>query len=146
MGRLQPSSFRLYNCQRCGVQTGVCPDCDHGQIYCAGQCARIRRRECLRRAGARYQRTRRGASCHAARQRAWRARRRAVTHQGSPSGEACLNVSDHPIQPKASTDAQPAEPVNLTSHRPSGAAHVRCAFCGAPLPAWTRLRGWPWSQ
>ena len=101
----RPPTYRLYNCQRCSVQTRICQRCDHGQIYCGAQCARIRRRECVRRAGARYQRTRRGASCHAARQRAWRARRQAVTHQGSPSGELCRNVSDHPISTQDITDA-----------------------------------------
>ena len=136
-------TFRLYNCQRCGVQVRICQRCDHGQIYCAGECARICRRECLRRAGARYQRTRRGALCHAARQRAWRARGQEVTHQGYPSGELCVSVSAHPINAEASTDAPRTEPV--TTSRPNGAAPARCAFCGAPLPAWTRLRLWPWS-
>jgi len=34
--------------------------CDHGNIYCAGECSLIRRRESLRRAQARYQHSRRG--------------------------------------------------------------------------------------
>jgi len=143
LGPLQPPTYRLYNCQRCSVQTRICQRCDHGQIYCGGECARIRRRECVRRAGARYQRTRRGALCHAARQRAWRARRQAVTHQGSPSGELCRNVSDHPISTQDITDAPRAAPV--VASRSRGQVPARCAFCGALLPAWTRLRLWPWS-
>ena len=54
--RLEPT-YRLYQCQRCDVQVRICCHCDHGNIYCAGECAQIRRRESLRRAGARYQRT-----------------------------------------------------------------------------------------
>jgi hypothetical protein len=136
--------YRLYNCQRCEVQVRICLRCDHGQIYCAGECARIRRRECLRRAGARYQRTRRGALCHAARQRAWRQRQQEVTHRGYPSGALCLRVSAQPINPEQSTDAQPAE--SVTASRCTGDAHARCAFCGAVLPQWTRLRLWHWNR
>jgi predicted nucleic acid-binding Zn ribbon protein len=55
LGVLREPTYRLYNCQRCGVQVRICRRCDHGNIYCAQECSRIRRRECLRRAGARYQ-------------------------------------------------------------------------------------------
>lgn len=144
LGALQQPTYRLYNCQRCGVQVRICQRCDHGQIYCALECARISRRECLRRAGARYQRTRRGALCHAARQRMWRARQQqAVTHQGYPSGELCVSVSAHAISAQLSTDAQRVEAA--TTRHASLSTQARCAFCGAPLPAWTRLRRWPWS-
>ena len=36
LGPLQPPTYRLYNCQRCSVQTRICQRCDHGQIYCGG--------------------------------------------------------------------------------------------------------------
>lgn len=58
MGPLEEPTYRLYNCRRCAVQVRICRHCDHGNIYCAGECSRICRRESLRRAGARYQRTR----------------------------------------------------------------------------------------
>jgi len=67
--------YRLFNCARCRRQVRICQRCDHGQIYCWGACGAIRRRETLRRAGARYQRTLRGACKHAARQHAYRERR-----------------------------------------------------------------------
>lgn len=77
-------SHRLYHCAACGQPVHICRACDRGNMYCAGACAPIRRSESLRRAGARYQRSHRGATRHAARQSAWRARRiQEVTHQGS---------------------------------------------------------------
>jgi len=145
LGALHDPTYRLYNCQRCSAQVRICQRCDHGQIYCAGDCARIRRRECLRRAGARYQRTRRGALCHAARQRMWRARQRQeVTHQGYTGGELCRSVSDHPITMMEPSDAYRTASIQATSLHGSEAL-ARCAFCRAPLSQWTRLRRWPWS-
>ena len=144
LGALREPTYRLYNCLRCGVQVRICRRCDHGNIYCAWACAQIRRRESLRRAAARYQRTRRGAGHHAARQQAWRARRRQkVTQQGCASEALCRSVSDHPIPVMEPTDADRAEPANTSLHRPEPLA--RCAFCRAPLPAWTRPRLWQWS-
>ena len=85
---MREPAYRLYNCERCQVQVRICERCDRGNVYCAGECAKIRRRESLRRAQARYQRSRGGARRHAARQRRWRERQREnlkiVTHQGSP--------------------------------------------------------------
>jgi hypothetical protein len=144
LGAVREPTYRLYNCQRCGVQVRICRRCDHGNIYCAQECSRIRRRECLRRAAARYQRTRRGAWRHAARQQAWRARQQTVTHQGYPGGELCRSVSDHPITVVEPTDAYRAASIHATSLHGSEPG-ARCAFCRALLPAWTRLRLWPWS-
>jgi hypothetical protein len=144
LGALREPSYRLYNCRRCGVQVRVCGGCDHGNIYCAGPCAQIRRRESLRRAAVRYQRSRRGAGYHAARQQVWRTRRRQkVTHQGCASAALCRSVSATPIMAVDRTDAQCAETANSMPHR--AASLARCAFCRAPLPAWTRLRRWSWS-
>ena len=115
LGALGEPSYRLYNCERCGVQVRICSRCDHGNIYCAGECARIRRRESLRRAAARYQRSRRGAHRHAARQRRWRIRRRQeVTHQGCP-GRAFTAAYRHQPTPKPEpTDAH--RPIWLFAH------------------------------
>lgn len=77
-------SHRLYHCAACGQAVHICRACDRGNVYCAGACAPMRRTESLRRAGARYQHSRRGATRHAARQSAWRARQiQQVTHRGS---------------------------------------------------------------
>jgi len=142
VGPLAEPTYRLYNCAQCGVQVRLCQGCDHGQICCAGACSAMRRRESLRRAGARYQRTLRGALCHAQRQRRWRARQREVTHQGYRADGYCASVSV-PAIAEAKSDAPSAalNHVLVVDSPPQG----HCSFCGAPLPAWTRLRGWPWS-
>jgi len=144
LGPLLEPSYRLYNCRRCAVQVRICARCDRGNIYCAGECSLICRREGLRRAGARYQRTLRGSRLHAARQRRWRDRaQQKVTHQGCQSATLACSVSEHPINAEESTDAQREDPV--TASDPRLEPHGRCAFCGAPLSAWTRLRRWAWS-
>jgi late competence protein required for DNA uptake (superfamily II DNA/RNA helicase) len=45
---MREPAYRLYNCERCGVQVRICQRCDHGNVYCAGECAGIRRRESLK--------------------------------------------------------------------------------------------------
>ena len=142
MGPLGEPSYRLYNCERCGVQVRICRRCDHGQIYCAAECAKRRRRESVRRAGARYQRTRRGALCHARRQRRWRLRRQEVTHQGYRGALGCAKVLSVALSAEIRPDAPPIAP---TIDPKPAAASTRCAFCGAPLPVWTRLSRGPWS-
>ena len=147
-GAAQPATYRLYNCRRCGVQVRICRRCDHGNIYCAGECAQIRRRESLRRAAARYQRTRRGAHCHAARQRRWRTRKpHTVTHQGCHYGAVARKVSTPIVTGGKASDAsdEVSDIARTDVGDPPSAALARCAFCGETLPSWTRLRLWQWS-
>ena len=141
---LREPTYRLYNCRRCGLQVRICSRCDHGNIYCAGECARIRRRESMRRAGARYQRGRRGAHRHAARQRNWRTyRRQEVTHQGCPSGALYGSVSANPVTKLEPTDAERRSDTH--THLRTRDAVGLCSICCAPLPQWTRPRRWYWS-
>jgi hypothetical protein len=146
LGATSEPTYRLYHCERCAVQVRICQRCDHGNVYCAGECARIRRRESLRRAQARYQRSRPGARRHAARQRRWRARRREaaqiVTHQGSPVAGRSGIVAASPLLQSAPADASPSDP---EPRRDIPRPLDHCAFCGGALPAWTRLRLWRWS-
>lgn len=143
--------YRLYSCRGCSALVSVCGRCDRGNIYCPGECAAISRRASNRRAGARYQRTRRGARRHAARQQAWRDRElEKVTQQGcAPAGSVFTMSStvdvaaiEHPDEP-----AKP-EPVPVSvpkREHPRRGEAGRCDFCQAPLPAFTRLRtrrGW----
>ena len=138
MGVLGEPSYRLYNCARCAVQVRICQRCDHVNVYCGAACARIRRRECAGRASARYQRTRRGAHRHAARQRTYRERVRGkVTHQGSPGVMLRCIVSGTAIKQGKYTDV---------SCHDDPALGQRCAFCRAPLPRWTRIRAGPWGR
>ena len=146
LGAMREPAYRLYNCERCGIQVRICQRCDHGNVYCAGECAGIRRRESLKRAQRRYQRSRRGAWRHAARQRRWRERQRQkrykVTHHGSPVAVTQCIVAISPVMQSQPADATPCEPAPRPKSRPP---HDTCAFCGAALPEWSRQRPWRWS-
>lgn len=133
-------SYRLYNCVFCASQVCICTACDRGNRYCAGPCARVRRRESVRRAGRRYQRTRHGAHRHAARQRRWRERQeQIVTHQGSAAQGA-----QRTIGAIATAEVPPARhapiadflaPMPMASRVPP----ARCSFCRGVLPRMARL-------
>jgi hypothetical protein len=141
----EPTTYRLYYCCRCGMQVCICARCDHGNLYCGGMCARLARRESLRRAGARYQRTLAGSSRHAQRQRRYRERREAmtkeVTQHGFSSAPRACSVSTHPVTVSESIDVDCRE----SPCRLSRAPHTHCAFCGTALPAFARLYPWRWS-
>jgi len=106
------------------------------------------RRESRRRAGARYQRTRRGARHHAARQRQWRERQfDKVTHRGCALTERVLTMSVTVDMAALELDDAPSLPDEHHTGAPKaqhGPQRVpgRCDFCRAPLPLFTRLRTW----
>jgi hypothetical protein len=77
-------SGRLFLCARCRAQVVICSHCDRGHRYCADGCAWEARRGSQREAGRRYQKSRDGRFARAERNRRYRARRKFVTHQGSP--------------------------------------------------------------
>ena len=157
-------SHRLYHCAACGHPVHICRACDRGNVYCAGACASMRRTESLRRAAARYQRSRRGATRHAARQSAWRVRRiQEVTHQGSlavaltgtlPSsateatrplehGDARhseMGSGAHAMRAAAAIGAPSAARVHDHGHRPvARTPALRCGFCRRILTPWVRM-------
>ena len=72
--RVVEDSYRLFSCARCHQPVRICAYCDRGNIYCGDGCSELRRRGSLRRAGQRYQGTRRGRHLHAARQARYRER------------------------------------------------------------------------
>ena len=136
-------SYRLYNCERCAQQVRICRNCDRGNRYCAGECARLRRRESLLRAARRYQRSYRGACAHAARQSAWRERQgQEVTHQGSIATAVSVTVTNNSTQTTRGSHAQIA---SLQWQAHNAARHAQriavssCSFCGRTLPAFARL-------
>ena len=142
------SSYRLYNCACCEQQVRICRKCDRGNQYCAAQCAAQRRRESVRRAGIRYQGSRRGAHRHAARQRRWRERSTPiVTHQGSLGDTATSTITVIATAgPEPSFRVHPlseAVPWRVGDVSP---CRSRCHFCGSVLPRFARLgrlRGGP---
>lgn len=141
MGLLGEPTYRLYHCRRCRMQVCICAACDHGNIYCAGECSGLARRECVRRAGARYQRTLHGARRHAERQRRYRARRAKVTHQRFSGLRRACSVSAPALTVSEPTDVESEAPLC----HPNRTAQSRCMFCGAVLPAFARLHPWRWS-
>ncbi len=162
-------TYRLYSCRHCATQVRICCDCDHGNLYCAGECAQICRRESKRRACERYQLSHRGARNHAGRQRALRERQRLrqaqiVTHQGSLRGIATLIVAASSIQspteethvdiasiPSPTQPPSPLQAGQRATHTrsysyPMALLAHRCSFCRCALPALARLgplRGGP---
>ena len=138
----EPGTYRLYHCRRCGMQVCICAQCDCGNLYCPGDCPQQARRESVRRAGARYQRTLRGARRHAERQRRYRERRRhEVTHHGFPLVTSRCSVSRHLVSASEPIDVASKEPPRT----PVRLLQTRCAFCGRALPAFARLHPWRWS-
>jgi len=120
---------RLFNCTRCGRQVAICRHCDRGNRYCNEGCAPAVRRASRRAAGARYQRSRRGRFAHAQRQRRYRARRRKVTHQGSPPPPPAASLLPE-SRASASPPDEPAVPA---------VEGLRCHFCGRACSAFVRL-------
>jgi hypothetical protein len=139
----EPATYRLYNCQRCWMQVCICAQCDCGNLYCPGECAQRARRESVRRAGARYQRSFRGSGKHAERQRRYRERRKfEVTHHDfSPVTRGC-SVLRHPRTVSEWIDVGSKE----TCWPPARSLQRRCAFCGRPLPDFARLHPWRWRE
>lgn len=138
----EPGTYRLYHCCRCGMQVCICAQCDCGNLYCPGDCAEVARRESVRRAGARYQRSFHGARKHAQRQRRYRERKKSeVTHRTFPLVTSRCSVSRHPVTASEPIDVDAQEP----SRPPIRLPQTRCAFCGRLLPAFARLHTWRWS-
>lgn len=113
-------TVRLYHCARCRDQVIVCSHCDRGQIYCAGHCAQIARRESRQRAAQRYRQTVRGKLKQALRQRRYRQLKRQQQ-----------KVTHHCSAPKPPCDLLPPA---IKKIRRAGALakdqEISCHFCG----------------
>lgn len=115
------TSARLYHCARCHAQVLICSCCDHGNIYCASDCAKEARRSAQREAGRRYQATHRGRCNHAKRMGDYRARQKKVTHQGSLP----LPSDDFISEGTAITPSTARSPSPF-----AGESLLRCHWCG----------------
>ena len=126
-------SLRLAVCGRpeCRRLFQLCTGCDRGQRYCERACGRRARAESVRAAGRRYQRTRDGRHAHAARQAAYRERRRKVTHQAPPEVAREATVPLAPVQATTQVSAEPSAARPPPHALPSSPA---CTFCGRPSP------------
>ena len=119
---------RLFLCAHCRAQVIICRRCDRGQRYCKS-CAKEVRRTRMREAGRRYQKTRQGRFAHAERARRYRARRKKVTHQGSP-----IPTSSAVLRQECDDHAVVLAPVRHSGL--PGAFH--CHRCAVPLPHFVR--------
>jgi hypothetical protein len=127
-------ALRIYRCARCGRLALCCRRCEHGRIYCARGCAQRARQDSLRRAGARYQRSRKGRRHHAARQARYRSRRQnKVTHQGPPhpAGSVDLRTSGLIPVPEKEDSHVPSPAVQDLSAAPVHSPDTAAAS-GAP--------------
>ena len=113
---------RRYRCVRCGKEVLICSACDHGNRYCAGDCAKLARSHSTKQAGRRYQTSPKGRIKHAARQRGYMLKFQKVTHQGSP-----------PRSPDDLLLPIPTGNPEIAVHDP---AH--CHFCNRPLVQFVR--------
>ncbi len=84
---------RIFACARCGREVRICRCCDRGHRYCGEGCSKAARRDSMRRAGAKYQKTDEGSANHGARQQRYEERRDAdLTHHTPPMPPAVIEM------------------------------------------------------
>lgn len=109
---------RLYQCAHCHCQVVICSDCDRGNIYCNGDCARMARLVMHRQSNQIYQKTPTGRIKHAKRQQRYRQRQKEkVTDRGSstpPADGVLITPQEQTQQPQPKADC--------------------CHFCGKEVP------------
>ena len=122
---------RLFNCASCHGQVVLCQRCDRGNIYCSRACSHQARRRSVRRAGRRYQMSRRGRHKHAERQRRYRERRRCQAPENPVSAQ---KVTHRPLTAARRRPLVTPEPARRSGTRPFGhgrpARVFRCTRCG----------------
>ena len=131
-------SYRIFNCSSCSLQTILCRNCDHGNIYCSHICAEKRRQVSRRRAGRLYQSSFGGRLAHAHRQARYRHRIKAalekVTHHGSSAAQECGSVEE-------TTAVQQISSKWSTIKRVLG-REIRCDHCRRLCGPFARLEFW----
>ena len=122
---------RRFNCASCGRQVVLCRRCNRGNIYCSRDCGEAARRQSLRRAGRRYQNSRRGRHMHAQRQRRYRERRQSPAPEDRSPAQ---KVTHHPLTRSRRRPVVRAMADGRRGMRPSGrerpAGVLRCHRCG----------------
>ena len=130
-------SLRYFLCARCRTWTFICTSCDRGQVYCAGDCARVARQASRREANRRHARTAGGRLKSAARSQRYRDRH-CVTDQGSLSD--CTRVVLDPSTTNAVAETSSNELPPITELKADAATGngLRCSFCGRWSQPWIR--------
>lgn len=121
---------RIYCCNLCRCQVQICRNCDRGNIYCNGECAKLARQSYQRASSERYQNTYQGKRNHAARQMRYRQRQKEkkeiVTHHGSikPLNRSPSSLPDKSIAQDEGKIKTPKK---------------HCCFCRRVLSGYSRL-------
>jgi hypothetical protein len=123
-------SARLYQCARCHRQVLICSHCDRGNIYCAGDCSDLSRKEKRKEAQKRYEKTDKGKKAKAKRQQRYRQRQqKKATHQGTKR----LSLYDLLLLELEKLKKQ------LQKCHFTNCIHHCCHFCGAQCQELLRL-------
>ena len=145
-----PTIHRLFLCALCRIQVRICRSCDRGNRYCGEACSAEGRRRSVRRAGRGFLQTLAGRLGHARRQRAFRARKKCVTHQGSATaateGEPLLAQAMEPVRilmaaarPWRSPDERRSRRRPTPAHTGCTSGQGTCSFCGCDLDVFERF-------
>lgn len=131
-------AHRRLRCHFCGSLMQLCVPCDRGQRYCGALCRDQGRRRQVRQAGQRYQQTEAGRLLHAARQRAYAARRKAgqLAAVDSPATVAARSQQAVlcPTTVSGSARRKP-QPLHRVTHPLQSPA---CCRCGRSGDGWIR--------
>lgn len=143
------SSGRIVICARAGCRRFfvLCGRCDRGNRYCEEPCRKEAKRDRLRSAGARYQKTSYGRRKHARRQRTYCERQpKKVTHRGREEA-ARSEITMPALEPDfmSKSQASSAEGIQDASpqHSPAPAVPSCCTGCGRVLDT---LRTEKWAR
>ena len=104
-----PRTLRVFHRSCCDTQVKLCSGCDRGQRYCSKACRALLSPAQVRGAGRIYQSRPAGRALHAARQRAYWARRSAAKVASSSSSLALATSSQSvltPLSPRAQRPRQ----------------------------------------
>lgn len=121
---------RMFDCHRCSTRATVCTACDRGQRYCSSACRQQERAQQVRQAGRRYQLRDRGRLLHAARQRAYQARRK-VPGALQPQARRIASTAARPPALPAGKPPQPLLP-SRSAQTPQALSSTEpcCCCCG----------------
>ena len=129
-GPAPKSCLRRFCCALCGSYVNVCALCDRNRRYCSDSCRDTARAKDVRMAGVIYQSSEQGRAKHAARQRAYWARKR-VRQLGSlsvPDVSSSARVQRHTLDSRLSS---PYVSVPIAAHVSQRESLARCAQDGA---------------
>ena len=124
--------FRQLFCRAasCGEMFFICLSCYRGQTYCSAECRQKARREQLRQANRRYQRSLEARLDHRDRQREYRRRHFCgVTDQSSPTPSSCGRIGSALALVSTPPASEESDDLRQRS-RQAGFHRIFCIVCG----------------